>query len=119
MSKVDSMRCTFCHLDVENISHLFFNCTQVRHIWLYIESIFRVNGYDVKLQCKDVIFGYGFENTDWKKYMIVNNIILEVKAFIWNCKKCNNIVSEQNFKAWIGNKTIVDKNVEKFIDMFR
>ena len=118
MNKVPSVRCSFCELHVESIPHVFFQCVNVRHIWKWICDILeRVNSCTrVTLKCQDVLFGYGFETGKWKKYVLINNVILNVKAFIWHCRKYCVKFTFANLKNWFLNKSAIDKTLESFLE---
>ena len=34
--RVNSQTCSFCHVDIETVDHLFFNCVNVKGIWIYL-----------------------------------------------------------------------------------
>ena len=80
MEKVGSMSCTFCEIHQENILHLVWSCQEVRTIWIFgINTLNKIEPNTINIQCKDVLFGYGFESKEWKKYKLINSIILYIK----------------------------------------
>ena len=59
MKKVECSRCTFCNLQCETISHLFYECVLLKTIWHHIaESFSKMCGFDVTFSCKDIILEY-------------------------------------------------------------
>ena len=35
MNRVNSQTCSFCHMEIETVEHLFFSCVNVKDIWIY------------------------------------------------------------------------------------
>ena len=36
MKTLNSQTCSFCHMEIETVEHLFFNCVNVKDIWIYV-----------------------------------------------------------------------------------
>ena len=87
MRKVESLRCTFCELQCENIYHLFYDCVKVRSVWKYVaESCTKLCNYVIHFNCKDVILEYVNDNVNSEKVLIINMVILYTKWYIMKCK---------------------------------
>ena len=113
MGKVASMACTFCNIQTETITHLFYDCIRVRCLWLFLEKvIYKIVSSSVKLECQDVILGYSLDNKDCLKYKDVNNIILIAKNYIWNCRKHRDTISVRGLQRAITNYKQYDKSLE-------
>ena len=113
MKKISSIRCTFCELHVENIPHLFYHCLKVKRIWnLICDVLESIVESRIILRCQDVLFGYGFESTKWKKYSFINNVILNVKAFLWHIRRIGGNITFGSLIKWFQEKTMIDKSLQ-------
>lgn len=82
--------CTFCSVNVETVTHLFWHCPFVQSFWSDI-CIFIAEKIekDFKLFWKDVLFGiYDLNRTKTmsNETFIINLIILLAKYHIHKCK---------------------------------
>ena len=112
MKKVSSIRCSFCELHVENIPHLFYHCLNVRRIWNMICDVLEsIVDYRIILRCQDVIFGFGFESRKWRKYVFINNVISNVKGFIWHIRKCDGNLTIGQMYYWFKERASIDKTL--------
>ena len=63
MKKVESNRCTFCNLYVENIKHIFYDCIESKNLWFMIQNVLeKIDCTVTKLIFKDVVLGFKLEN---------------------------------------------------------
>lgn len=120
MKKISSLRCTLCELHVENIPHLFYHCLKVRRVWNLIcdvlESILESR---IILRCQDVLFGYGFESAKWKNYTFVNNVILNVKAFVWHIRQISSTITFGHLSNWFKEKASIDNSLQPLCEKFQ
>ena len=115
MNKVTSMRCSFCETHIESITHLFYHCIVVRPIWNVVSNVLeKLERRNLKLRCQDVIFGFGFEQKLSKKNMLVNTVILYVKAFIWDRRKFGGDLNERALANWIERNILSDNTLIEF-----
>ena len=97
MQKVASPKCSFCNLNDETITHLFFECTLLKCLWNHVNiACSNICNEKIKLSCKDIVLGYFNENE--KVMHIVNKYILYVKYYIQQCKYDNVIPSIRELK---------------------
>ena len=114
MSKVSSMTCTFCELHIESITHVFYYCIHVNVLWKTVCSILNhLQNESLVLRCQDVIFGYGFENSFKSQNMFTNDVILSVKAFVWNCRKYGTTLNLFSLSNWFKEKEAINKQFKK------
>ena len=86
MKKVTSQSCTFCNIHQENIRHLFFECTKLKSVWHFVESICNEQSKkQIIFTCKDVILGFDLEEVS-EAHNFVNKAILYCKYYILQCK---------------------------------
>ena len=101
MKKVDSKKCTFCNMYNESIDHLFYECFCVKDLWFKIQKVLaEIDSRAKYLTCKDVILGFHLENI-CNTNLLINNVILHGKVYLWKCKLLNNIPSYARFKEFI------------------
>ncbi len=56
MKKTDSPKCTFCTLYDESITHVFFECIELKSLWHYVTAACnKIGKKDISLSCKHVI----------------------------------------------------------------
>lgn len=116
MGKISSMTCTFCNIYSETIIHLFYECTFVKGLWMFVEKIIEMIGVHLKIELKNVLFGFGFETKNYLKYNDVNNLLLHVKGYIWNSRRHHEVVSVAGFVSWFCVRKVYDSCLEKFYD---
>ena len=115
MNKIGSMSCTFCNIHCETITHLFYECTCVKSLWMFIDNVIELTeNVKTNLKCQDVLFGLGFQSKICFKYKDINNLILHAKDFIWRCRKYNRQVSRLEFVSWLGTCIAYDSSLDKF-----
>ena len=92
--------CSYCKVEIELISHLYFKCPIVLNFWKEVKSFMSSAGVELSLSENSVLFG------DKKKRpnSIVNLCILWTKHFIWANKFKNTHLSQLGFKAILGNR---------------
>ncbi len=92
MKKVACPNCTFCNLNDETITHLFFYCTLLKCLWYHVNlACSNICDEEIKFSCKDIVLGYFNENG--KIMHIANKCIIYVKYYIQQCKYDNVIPS--------------------------
>jgi len=85
MKKVNSQLCTFCMLQPETIEHLFYDCIEVRNIWLAVCNEFKqITGYVYVPTRVDCILGIYDKSSQY--FTILNIMLLIVKYYILKCK---------------------------------
>ena len=76
---MESLLYDFCNMNVESLSHLFWDCHIVRAFWAELENFLHEKGFRVAFDFKVVSFGS--ENNT-----LLNFIIILAKYFIVKCK---------------------------------
>ena len=95
-----SPQCSYCGLEPELISHLYFNCNNVKNLWLEIKAWLSGLNIDLPLVISSILFGIKKESYD----SLLNFIILTAKQFIWATKFNFNTLSFQAFKNVLKHK---------------
>ena len=89
MGKVTSPNCSFCHIALERIDHLFFECIHVKSLWASVfATVQQKFGTDLIPTLKLCILGYydNVDNCSDITFSAINIIIVYVKLFIFRCK---------------------------------
>ena len=77
--------CSFCKMEEEIISHLFYYCTHVQDISNQVQIYFTDCFHFSQLTPQIAIFG--FDNIDNDNFLIQNHIFLLFKLHIYNARK--------------------------------
>ncbi len=112
MKKVSSKKCSFCNLYNDTVIHMFYECFCIKELWYMVFNVLQLIDNSVKtLTCKEVILGF-----DLKKIsplnLIINNVILHVKMYLWKCKCFDITPTYNNFKDYIKDRRNMDKSLE-------
>ena len=78
-------------------------------MWFYVNN--RLNNIEsvaVDLTCKDIILGCDIEHEN----CMINNVILNVKMYIWRSKLIDILPTYVKLKEWIYKRTILEKHLE-------
>ncbi len=112
MKKIDSRKCNFCNLYNENINHLFYECICAKELWLKVQKLLaEVDDRVEYLTCKDVILGFQLGNI-CSQNLLINNVILHGKVYLWKCKLLNKLPSYASFKEFIEYRKVYEKCLE-------
>lgn len=84
--------CTFCNMESETIIHLFWECPIVKNLITNLKESFRKCDVKWNLDCKSFILGT-------KKEMHLNMFCLEIKRYIFLCKKKGIVPTIQGLKC--------------------
>lgn len=101
----DSELCTFCQQETESLTHLFWNCRLTQSFWNEFRAFMNLKNVNMihNWQDKDIIFGS--DNYD----LVLNQLILRAKYFIYQKKLDENIPIFDSFKPCIKNLFQVEK----------
>ena len=99
---LDSPRCNFCELYIQDTCHLYAECMEVKNFWFRLKEWFESEyNENVSLDTKDILFGKS-EVSEFQ-----NKIFMYAKLFIFKSKYKNDIPNYNAFRAWMS----------KFIDL--
>lgn len=94
MGLSDSDSCTFCHISIETISHLFWECHHIDSFWRSLKQWINTNFRDVFMNWSksDTILGNRAVNKQ------SNILLLLAKQFIFKSKLKKHLPNLDNFK---------------------
>jgi exonuclease III len=112
MKKVNSPSCVFCMLEQESLEHLFFECLEVKNVWLYVFSEWeKITGNIIVPTLETCILG--ILDTSVKHYVALNCVLLIVKYYIFKCKYAQCKLSVVHLRNMFRNRVISYNNVRK------
>ena len=111
MGYKDDIRCSFCHEEAENFTHLFWFCSKTELFWKHLIAFLK----DRKLLSNDYLLNslvvLGLIPDTSKTKAAINVALLLVRFYIWLCRSKGNIPTIENFKPFL-------KQFEKETDPF-
>ena len=109
MGLTESPLCSYCHLENENIQHLFFSCQIAQNLWLDIKTFFssKLTVPNLSLQC--AIFGFLDQDKNIN-YLTLNNILIMYKITLYRNRDKNNI-RLQNVIKNLKSKEKIEKSI--------
>ena len=100
MGYKDDIRCTFCHEEAENFTHLFSFCSKIELFWKHlIASLKDCNCLSDDYLLKNLVVLKLKPDTS-KSKAIINFVLLLARFYIWLCKSKGNIPTIENFKLF-------------------
>ena len=112
MKKVSSKKCSFCNLYNDTVIHMFYECFCIKELWYMVFNVLQLIDNSVKtLTCKEVILGFELKKIS-PLNLIINNVILHVKMYLWKCKCFDITPTYNNFKDYIKDRRNMDKSLE-------
>ncbi|XP_067660585.1 uncharacterized protein [Haliotis asinina] len=82
MQYVDNNLCSYCSASIETITHLFYDCSKVSHMWRNLQNWLNNNlEANLKFTKKQILLGFDQKNND-----PINIILILFKKIIFDCK---------------------------------
>ena len=79
--KLDFGHCKFCGIVVEDLDHLFYNCSVIHQFWLDVQIWLQRKGIDINISIFNIKFGI----YDGEHNFGLNLILLLCKHYIHKC----------------------------------
>ena len=114
---VDSSLCDFCHMEIETVNHMFWECMYVQTFWMQLKNYLNENGFEIDITLKTSTFGIQDQQTNENK--LKNVMILLAKYFIFKNKCKKTIPNLEAFKFYIKNRLTVEKEISLLKDKLR
>ena len=55
---VDSSLCDFCHMEIETVNHMFWECMYVQTFWMQLKNCLNENGFEINITLKHRLSEY-------------------------------------------------------------
>ena len=111
MGYKDDIRCSFCHEEAENFTHLFWFCSKIELFWKHLIAFLK----DRKLLPNDYLLNslvvLGLMPDTSKNKAAINFVLLLARFYIWLCRSKGNIPTIENFKPFLKKH---NKEIEPF-----
>ena len=96
----DDIRCSFCHEEAENFTHLFWFCSKIELFWKHLIAFLK----DRKLLPNDYLLNslvvLGLMPDTSKNKAAINFVRLLARFYISLCRSKGNIPTIENFKPF-------------------
>ena len=100
IGKSRSPNCDLCHMYVEDIEHIFYNCMIAKNFWFDVLTRWNTfTGENVKINAQNILLGLVFDQEEICKAL--NMLILYGKKFIYTCKMNVCTPTFEQFKIYI------------------
>ena len=124
MKIINSQTCSFCKMYPETIDHLFYHCTEVRNIWLYILAKWQsITGTFASISLKHFILGM-YTNLKDTTTKSLNIAIILLKYYILKCRYEQCDLSVMGFESMCRTKIQLyrsvynDETLQSLAEMF-
>lgn len=95
IGKAESPLCYFCQSELETLEHLLFKCPRIKEFWFEVYLLLsNQNIVSAPFDIKDIIFGVYESNSN---VLLINQIILNGKYYIYCCKIKKSLLSRSIF----------------------
>jgi hypothetical protein len=101
---IDTNLCRLCKNEIENISHMFWNCLLVQTFWNNL-NIYLIAKLNISISMEDVFYG--------KNDLVVNTIIVNAKKCIYKAFMVDKAPRLDIFLHFLSNIIIIEQNMYK------
>ena len=114
---VSSSLCDFCQMEIETVSHMFWECMYVQTFWMKLKDCLNENQITVNITFKTTTFGIQERFTNENKLKNVMILLAKYFIFINKCKKT--VPSWQAFKHYMAKRIGIEKEIALMKDKLR
>ena len=101
MGYKNDIRCTFCHEEAENFTHLFWFCRKIELFWKHLfASLKDCNCLSDDYSLNNLVV-LGLKPDTSKNKAVINFVLLLARFYIWVCRSKGNIPTIENFKPFL------------------
>ena len=105
-----SILCDFCNMEIETLSHLFWECIYVQEFWTSLRNFLNHIHMNIDITLKTVTFGLCHQIKN-KTQQAKNFIIFQAKYFIFLSKQRKNKPNFNQFRPFISSKIYIEKEI--------
>lgn len=103
----NSNLCGFCNMYIEDINHLYWECSKVQHFWSKLKVFLDRNNIQTEITFKNISFGIIEKQTP--RVMLINFIFLLSKFYIHKCKLINDIPAFESFVIYLKQRKQIER----------
>ena len=107
---VGSALCEFCSMEIETVSHLFWECAHVQQFWTSVADLLRVCDSNINITLKTITFGI-CQSKPKCDAIVINFIIFLAKYFIFQNKQNKKVPNMHVFKYYLSNRIKIEKEI--------
>ena len=107
---VGSAHCEFCSMEIETVSHLFWECAHVQQFWTSVADLLRVCDSNINITVKTITFGI-CQSKPKCDAIVINFIIFLAKYFIFQNKQNKKVPNMHVFKYYLSNRIKIEKEI--------
>ena len=107
---VGSALCEFCSMEIETVSHLFWECAHVQQFWTSVADLLRVCDSNINITVKTITFGI-CQSKPKCDAIVINFIIFLAKYFIFQNKQNKKVPNMHVFKYYPSNRIKIEKEI--------
>ena len=104
----NSNLCDICNMNIETLSHLFWECPRVQEFWNNISKLLQSVEININLNFETISLGIS-ENTQNQRHKIGNFIIIFSKRFLFRTKYLKEIPNYAMFKNCLLKRIKIEK----------
>ena len=101
MGYKDDIRCTFCHEEAENFTHLFWFCRKIELFWKHLFASLKNRNCLSDDYLLNNLVVLGLKPDTSKNKAVINFVLLLARFYIWVCRSKGNIPTIENFKPFL------------------
>ena len=101
MGYKDDIRCTFCHEEAENFTHLFWFCRKIELFWKHLFASLKDRNCLSDDYLLNNLVVLGLKPDTSKNKAVINFVLLLARFYIWVCRSKGNIPTIENFKPFL------------------
>ena len=96
----NNCKCEFCYFYDQTIEHIYYDCFVIKNFWFQVNTLLKTqNLLTNDLTKRDILLG--FELNENEPDLLINQIVLFGKRFIFSCKQNVSRLNLNNFKVYI------------------
>ena len=86
MGNKDDIRCTFCHEEAENFTHLFWFCSKIELFWKHLIASLKQRNFLSHDYLLNNLVVLGLKPDTSKNKTAINFVLLLARYYIWLCR---------------------------------
>ena len=112
---VGTALCELCSMEIETVSHLFWECAHVQQFWTSVADLLRVCDSNINITVKTITFGI-CQSKPKCDAIVINFIIFLAKYFIFQNKQNKKVPNMHVFKYYLSNRIKIEKEIALLTD---
>ena len=107
---VGSALCKFCTMEIETVSHMFWECAHVQQFWTSVPDLLRVCDSNINISVKSITFGICHSKPKCEA-IVINFLNFLAKYFIFQNKQNKQVPTIHVFKCYLFNRIKIEEEI--------